>query len=460
MLREAEQGEPVRTLARLEQLMEKAYEPVDPDTASSNVVLSTVHGAKGLEFDSVFIPFLDWDPEGGRKDQPPPYMLERAPGCGDFLLATRPGRLLGEKSPLYERLRKLRARRQLGEAKRLFYVAVTRARRKLVMSGLAKKRGNSFSTAAQSPLGWLNQHYRLDQLCRFDRITCPEQAECADVSEWKSSARVGDGFFVQVEPDCGACGTIRIESTPSEMAPAQFEREKPVLTVISPSSLAVFKRTGSTVREDMSSATPGCGPAVSGAAFSSADLGCGPAVSGAAFSSADLGCGPAAWGTLVHSLLAEFGRKGGLPSDRKASAVLRRMGIDSRQSLEIARYALAEVESCLDDPWLQAFYSTAPELRRVEWAVECSHGHGTLYSGIIDLAAEIEGKWKLVDFKTSKPQEGESVEDFVQGEIETYAPQLLGYREICVKLTGKDQSQVDAFIYWTALRKKRIITSR
>ncbi len=82
--------------------------------------------------------------------------------------------------------------------------------------------------------------------------------------------------------------------------------------------------------------------------------------------------------------------------------------------------------------------------------------HGALSTrGSSDLAVEIDGKWNLVDFKTSRPLEGESVEDFLEREVEAHAPQLQGYREICAKLTGKEQSQVDAFIYWTALRKNR-----
>jgi ATP-dependent exoDNAse (exonuclease V) beta subunit len=438
MLRDAEQGEPVGTLARLEQLLDKAYEPVDPDTASSNIVLSTVHGAKGLEFDSVFIPFLDWDPQGGRKDQPPPYMLERAPGCGDFLLATRPGRLTGEKDPLYVLLRKLRSKRQLGEARRLFYVAVTRARRELVMSGLVKKKGKSFSTEAESPLGWLGRHYGIDRLGHIDGITCPEEAECAGVGEWKSSVRIGDGFFVQVEPDCDAGEPIRIASTQSETAPAEFEREKPVFTVVSPSSLVALK-------QDRPVVSAGRGPAA----------GCGSAASGAESGSAHLGCGPAAWGTLIHSLFAEIGKTGTLPSAQRASAILRRLGIEDPASLEIARGALSEVKSCLDDPWLQVFYRMPAECLRVEWPVECSHGGDVLYSGVIDLAAQIDGKWNLVDFKTSRPVEGESLEDFLRSETEAYGPQILGYREVCAKLTGKDLSEVDAFIYWTALRRNK-----
>jgi ATP-dependent helicase/nuclease subunit A len=434
MLREAEQGEPVSTLARLEQLLQKAYEPVDPDTACSNIVLSTVHGAKGLEFDTVFIPFMDWNPQGGRKDQPPPYMLERAPHSGDYLLASRPDRLTGEKEPLYALLSKLRSKRQLGEAKRLFYVAVTRARHKLVMSGLAKKKGNSCSTSAQNPLGWLSKHYGIDELCGIDRITCPQQAECTGTDQWKRSDRCADGFFIQLEPDSGSCEAHPLESSRPEFAPAQFEREKPVFTVVSPSELRSYERALLSECED-----PGCG------------------LPGAVEDSAPAGCPSNVWGTLVHRLLAYFGNKGVLPSVQEASATLSRIGIESSKSLEIARNALWEVKSCLDDPWLQAFYGIAPNRRRIEWPAECAHERNVLYSGVIDLAALIEGKWNLVDFKTSRPLEGECIGDFLQREMEVYQPQILGYCEIWAKLTGTDPAGIDAFIFFTAMREHRQI---
>jgi len=438
MLREAEQGEPVRTLARLEQLLMDAYEPVDPDTALSNVVLSTVHGAKGLEFDAVFIPFLDWNPEGGRKDQPPPYMLERAPCSGDYLLASRPDRLTGEKDPLYAWLRRLRSRRQLGEARRLFYVAVTRARRELVMSGLAKKKGNSFSTSAENPLGWLGKHYGIDELCGIDGISCPEQAECR--SEWKRSVRGVDGFLIHLEPTGGTAdlagrggaGGLQeasargSESSRPELAPAEFEREKPAFTVVSPSGLRVFGEVPSIANGRTDRGDPG-----SGTSFA---------------------CPPNVWGTLIHMLFACFGKTGTLPSARSASAALSRIGIESSKSLDIAREALLEVQSCLDDPWLQAFYRIPPDRRRVEWSVECAHQREVIYSGVIDLAAQIEGKWNVVDFKTSRPAVGEQIEDFLQREAEAYRLQILAYCEILSKHVDTDPAGIDAFIYWTALR--------
>ncbi|MHC1729796.1 MAG: UvrD-helicase domain-containing protein [Syntrophobacteraceae bacterium] len=421
MLGEAEAGEPVQTLERLEQLLENAYEPVDPDTASSNVSLYTVHSAKGLEFDSVFIPFLDWNPVTGKKGRLPPYMLERLPGSGDYLLAPRPDRLGGQEDPLYKMLGKLNTMRRMGESKRLFYVAVTRARHELVISGAVKMTKEGFSAAGKSPLGWLNSHYGIDELAGLCDIRCSEEAGTID-EEWKKSLQTGDGTFsVLVEPDQGSGAALPVESVTVELSPAEFKREKPAFRVVSPSSLTIFDReAGHEVLQPRE--TP-------------------------------LDCAPNLWGTLVHRLFAEYGDTGRLPAVERACTPLRQAGIDKDKSLEIAARALQEVRSCLADPWLQAFYSVPSALRKVEWPLECVHEGGMIFSGIIDLAAQIGGEWKLVDFKTSSPAAGETIEDFRSKEIELYRPQLAAYREMWAKYIGLQPGSVEAFIYWTAQRK-------
>ena len=191
ILGKAEEGEPVRTLQKLEELLENAYEPVDPETASSNIFLSTIHGAKGLEYDTVFIPFLDWNPVFGKKGQPPPFMLERSPESGDYLLAPRPDRLTGADDPLYKLLGNLQTRRRLGEAKRLFYVAVTRARREIAMSAVVRKKGAGFTTGKDTPLAWLNEHYSLEALAGLESVEIEGWAEDAGIEalgKWKKNA--------------------------------------------------------------------------------------------------------------------------------------------------------------------------------------------------------------------------------------------------------------------------------
>src|SRR5208337_35537 len=81
-----------------------------------------------------------------------------------------------------------------------------------------------------------------------------QEAECPGAGQWKRSARGADGFFVQLEPDSGACEAYPLESSRPEFAPAEFEREKPVFTVISPSELRVFGRARLSECEDL-----GCG---------------------------------------------------------------------------------------------------------------------------------------------------------------------------------------------------------
>jgi ATP-dependent exoDNAse (exonuclease V) beta subunit len=424
ILGKAEEGEPVRTLQRLEQLLENAYEPVDPDTASSNVFLSTIHGAKGLEYDTVFIPFLDWNPVFGRKGQPPPFMLERSPQSGEYLLAPRPDRLMGTEDPLYNLLRNLRSKRQLGEAKRLFYVAATRARREIVMSAVARKKGAGFTTGRDTPLAWLNEHYSLEDLAGLGDMDIGGQVENVPIELLRNRKRrmsSDDGrFSVQIEPDGCSAAVPEQHREPVEIVPAQFEREKPAFKVLSPSSLTVF--------EDESQ-------------FDGPKSSCVPP------------CAPALWGTLIHRLLAEFGKTGLLPSAEKTAFVLKREAIGTAEAGKIALEALSEVESCLADPWLNAFYAVPFGSRRVEWPLECAHGENEVYSGIIDLAVEIQGRWTLVDFKTSRPAGGESMDDFQRREMDVYRAQLEAYREMWAKWMSIAANDVDVFLFWTALRK-------
>ena len=122
----------------------------------------TVHGAKGLEFDQVFLPFLDWRPLKS-EDKTPPFLLEEIPGRDLHGLALSRPYTQEHQGSLYLLLRGLKNQRLLDEARRVFYVAVTRARQRLVMSGLAKrdKKGN-WQASGDSPLGWLREHYRQD----------------------------------------------------------------------------------------------------------------------------------------------------------------------------------------------------------------------------------------------------------------------------------------------------------
>ncbi len=95
------------------------------------VKLMTIHGAKGLEFDTVVLPGLHRVSMG---DSKPLLRWKRLP---DRLLIA-PRAHSNETSPVYDYLTELEKEQQRNERSRLLYVACTRARRRLHLFGSAR----------------------------------------------------------------------------------------------------------------------------------------------------------------------------------------------------------------------------------------------------------------------------------------------------------------------------------
>ena len=112
-----------------------------PQAAHSNPVqIMTIHRAKGLEFDHVFVPALDRNP--GREGEPLLRWLDlpRRQGGSDLIIAPVP--TIGEQSggEVGAYLKQLIAARLKNERARLLYVAATRAKQTLWLSGAPKPR--------------------------------------------------------------------------------------------------------------------------------------------------------------------------------------------------------------------------------------------------------------------------------------------------------------------------------
>jgi ATP-dependent helicase/nuclease subunit A len=101
------------------------------------VQVLTIHKAKGLEWDVVFVPGLGRITR--RDDSPLLQALELpvAEDDSDLLLAVRSLGQPKSSDPLARYIRALRATRQLHERQRLLYVAATRAKLRLYLSGHA-----------------------------------------------------------------------------------------------------------------------------------------------------------------------------------------------------------------------------------------------------------------------------------------------------------------------------------
>ena len=139
-LRELELAQPVLDAAQLQTLATRLRAGSDSAPGGTVEVL-TIHHAKGLEWDAVFLPGLG---RRTRNDTPPLLRWLQLPagdGSQDLLMAVRSIGELVSSDPLSDYIKQLQKLRQDNERKRLAYVAVTRARGQLYLSGHAPRRG-------------------------------------------------------------------------------------------------------------------------------------------------------------------------------------------------------------------------------------------------------------------------------------------------------------------------------
>lgn len=114
----------------------------------ARVHVMTIHKAKGLEFDHIFLPGL------GRKSRSSSKSLlrwEEDPHFG-LLLAPVAERSANESDPVYAMLERMEKRKEDYESARLLYVAVTRARKKLYCFGHAPLNASGICAPASGSL--------------------------------------------------------------------------------------------------------------------------------------------------------------------------------------------------------------------------------------------------------------------------------------------------------------------
>jgi len=114
-----------------------------PQTIAANPVqLMTIHRAKGLEFDHVFVPSLDRVLNRGREPLLRWLDLPRAEGQSDLIMAPVPAIGDDEGGEVTAYLKRLISRRAANEQTRLLYVAATRAKHTLLLSAAPKPRAD------------------------------------------------------------------------------------------------------------------------------------------------------------------------------------------------------------------------------------------------------------------------------------------------------------------------------
>jgi ATP-dependent exoDNAse (exonuclease V) beta subunit len=403
LLAAADDGLPEAAFVKADFNLQAAFQPPDPQAQASSVEILTVHGAKGLEFDQVFLPFLDWQPLKS-EDKTPPFLLEEIPGRNLHGLALARPYIQEKQSSLYLLLRDLKNQRVVDEARRVFYVAVTRARQRLVMSGLARldKQGN-WQSSGDSPLAWLKEHYGQDLPPAGSAVSWPDPE--MDVE-----------LITEVQSLAG-------ETAPPRELPAawDFAPEAAPFEICFPSSLSPSPYETIT-RPESDAATDGDAARLRG--------------------------------VIMHRALQTLARGNPPPDAVSLAAALRQEGLTRPVAAALAAEIQAELAACQADPFLSALLAPDMPWAASEWLLEDQPQPGAIRRGVIDRLAFDGNDWWLLDYKSSRPAPGEDWEAFITQETEKYRPQLLAYREMAAKAQGIEPPEaIRLGIYFTASQK-------
>jgi ATP-dependent exoDNAse (exonuclease V) beta subunit len=432
LLAAAESGLPEATFAKADFTLAEAFQPPDPRAMGASVEMLTVHGAKGLEYDRVFIPFLDWQPLKN-EIKTPPFLLEEIPGSRLHGLALARPYLQEKQSPLYLLLRNLKERRILEEARRVFYVAVTRVRRGLVLSGVVKANKNcGFTPPGESPLGWLWGHYRPGGLAPGVPAVWPDPE-------------------MRVELVAEVPGLTPAAPETRELPePLAFQPEPVPYQLEFPSQLAEQPRAATVAYQDADVGAnlvfaPEAGR-TPGSPLQELPL------DGERVTASNGDSTPRLRGEVTHRLMETLSKGGDLPSPAAVAAALRQGGVAPEAAASLAPEILAETAACRRDPFLAGLLEAAtPPVS--EWLLEEHAGAGLIRRGVIDLLA-FDGKdWWVVDYKTSRPEKEENWEEFIRAETEKYRPQLLAYRQMAARIKGITPEAVRLALYFTGCQR-------
>jgi ATP-dependent exoDNAse (exonuclease V) beta subunit len=396
VLESIETGIPEETLLRLNLALETLYAPASPAATSTSVDLMTVHAAKGLEFDVVFLPFLDWRPLAAGEYLP--YMLERStepPGLP--LIAMGPDRRLGEPEPGYRLLKRLANGRKVGETKRLLYVGITRARKKLYLSGLATNTKRGLKAPKDSPLAWILTH------------TTHNDSELISTLFNPAGPRVAqqNGKEMQPLPD-----------------PMPFEAQPLPYLIEVPSKLTdTFPYAQDVARGESEPAEHA-----------------------------------AIRGTITHRLIEALWHSGELPETERIASALVAEGMNPETAIAVAKEIADEVTACQKEPFFKWLLDGTRPNGETEYAIEAVKRPGVIQTGILDFVKQDGDRWWIVDFKTSRPGAGQSEAEFVTQQVEYYRHQLIAYRAMLAKAKGIGIAQIGMGLYFTSLHQWHEIT--
>ncbi len=370
----------------------------DPGEGRNAVRLMTVHKSKGLEFPVVLI--ADAGNEGRGLKNSQPYYLDPEYGVAVTFRPEDAGKDESVQNYFFERARAAEEARETAELRRLFYVAATRAERKLLIFGTRK-----ISKKENEELAALTGTDRAAAILRslkIDKEGVVQAKSFLDLTAAAIASPAAEAARFSLEP-LALLGEKERRRLVREPVSAQKQSASPTRIPAAAASLAAFHSRAATPipAEARRVVSPSAMEAI-------ADQEKVTIAAGEALAALDID--PylkaegieAAFGTLCHHIVERrlSGRADDIPI--KIESALDRLGERERAAVigaalrladaflgtELGRKALAAVRRSVEFPFLLPL----PDFDERPWLV----------NGTMDLIFESEDRCVIVDFKTDR----------------------------------------------------------
>lgn len=430
-----------------------------PHTLAANPVqLMTIHRAKGLEFDHVFVPSLERELNRGREPLLRWLDLPRAEGQSDLIMAPVPAIGDDEGGEVTAYLKRLISRRAANEQTRLLYVAATRAKHTLQLSAAPKARADGkiqprYGTLLASL--WPAVAPMLAAQAAAEPaapdLTAPDAPATHRGAALASNSRNADA---QAEPlaNPNADAQARPSAIPSADAQAQ-PGANPNPNAPSDADAPTNPNAPQLRQQPLRRLI---------ASWSLPNLTPAPDLPHQPVAHQSLAPPEFSWvgetarhiGTVVHAALEQYATATQLPSNTTIEAQrdfyeyqLRRHGVpetDLQRAAAVVVEALSKTVSNDRGRWI---FAPEHSESRSEWALTGIAG-GRLTNVVIDRSfIDKTGTRWVIDFKTSR-HEGGGLETFLEQEMDRYRPQLETYVALA---KGMGTAPVRAGLYFPLL---------
>ncbi|MEJ2236627.1 MAG: PD-(D/E)XK nuclease family protein, partial [Syntrophobacterales bacterium] len=133
---------------------------------------------------------------------------------------------------------------------------------------------------------------------------------------------------------------------------------------------------------------------------------------------------------VTHRLMEHLGHGRPLPEPVALGAALTREGVPEIEAEALAKEILKEVQLCLQEDFFSWLLKQEHPQSYSEWSLEDRPAANKIRTGTVDRVVFDGDLWWVVDYKTSRPLDGESVANFLERECHLYRPQLHAYGEM------------------------------